>query len=154
MRRAAEIGAAYGYYFAYGDYGVKPGEHFDVQAVYAMAREKVRQTIQGIEGIGFIPTAEGKVRVDVLKELVEIADSGKYDLARETILRVTSRGSKKGALRREIERLIENDKDITREQIIALTAHVRNKHGKRRTPVKHKRAVYDALRDIASKPLE
>lgn len=146
MRRAAEIGAAHGYYMAYMQFGLKEGEGIDVAVLYDLAVQSVREKIARIEGIGFIQYPEGEpVRMDVRKEIVEMAVSGKNELAGAGS---PNKGKRRaGSLKYAVEQLIDIP-GITPEQIEEKTKGVKWK-GKIRNRVKHKKAVYDVLIKIA-----
>ena len=137
---------AHGYYSAYLEYGLKKGEPLDVGKVEKMSLEKVREVIRKIEGVGFIKLPDRIVRMDVLKEIVKLADEGKYAISQSAVLETPRKGKKKGMRRIEVERLAKEE-GITVERIIRKTKHLQPPREKG-NPVKHKKAVYDILRKI------
>jgi hypothetical protein len=149
MRRAALVGAMHGYYFAYTEFGLKEGDDLDVAAATKMSLEKVLEDIAGIEGVGF--TAPG-IRIDVLKDIVRMADSDKADIAE--CVRGKRKQKAKKAFTLKVEEL-DKDEGITPAGMIAATKALwkRDNDKDRYNLVKHKKAISDVLRRSGSKRL-
>lgn len=153
MRRAAEVGAVHGYYMAYTKHGLKAGEAIDVAALTDWALKQVRDNIKKIEGIGFIEYPDQTERIDVLKEVVEIAASGGYKLSQSMASPLRRGKKKKQARRLAVEGLLEQKPLITFDEIVRQTKHTQPKR-ERKNAVKHQKAIYDILREIAPNKLK
>jgi hypothetical protein len=98
-KRVAEVGMMHGYYMAYLAHGLKEGEPIDVAALTTWSMEQVRKEIEQLQGIGFIQQPDGtSVRLDVLKDVVEIGYREQIVLARSLSSKNLRKGKKKAHL--------------------------------------------------------